>query len=171
MPGSLRKEAIRPDAKLSFTAIMPSPLGKIGVTISENFLTQLQFLDDTYPLLTSKETLAGRIVEEVNHYFKNPSFQFTIPFRVTGTTFQTCAWKALVRLPVGSTTTYSALASDLNTGPRAVGNACRSNPIPLLIPCHRVLAKNGLGGFMGDCTGKKIAIKQWLLKHEAHLHS
>ncbi|MDQ8039742.1 MAG: methylated-DNA--[protein]-cysteine S-methyltransferase [Rickettsiella sp.] len=154
---------------LDFTAIIQTPLGKLGIFAS-SFLKQLDFLqDDNTPLYTSKDTLVCQIIREINQYFDSPNFQFTIPYQVTGTVFQKRVWNTLRDLPVGKTTTYGTLAKTLNTGARAIGNACRTNPLPLLIPCHRVLAKNGLGGFGGDRTGKKVAIKQWLLNHETLL--
>ncbi|MES2998243.1 MAG: methylated-DNA--[protein]-cysteine S-methyltransferase [Pseudomonadota bacterium] len=149
----------------NYTAVVQTPLGKIGLSAGP-FLTRLEFLADDIPLRTSTESLVCQVIQELNHYFKNPSFQFTIPYQITGTAFQKCVWAALVRLPVGKTITYSELAKKLKTGARAIGNACRTNPLPLLIPCHRVLAQHGLGGFSGDRAGNKIAIKQWLLHHE-----
>ena len=62
--------------------------------------------------------------------------------------------------------TYGELAKLLNSSARAVGGACRANPISLVIPCHRVVASNGLGGYGGATAGKRLAIKQWLLEHE-----
>lgn len=149
-----------------YTAIIQTPIGKIGI-VARSVLTQLEFLADDTPLRTSTESLVDQIVRELNRYFKNPNFQFTIPYQISGTTFQQQVWNALIHLPVGKTITYSELAKQLKTGARAIGNACRTNPLPLFIPCHRVLAQHGLGGFSGDRTGKKVAIKKWLLMHEA----
>ena len=59
------------------------------------------------------------------------------------------------------------LAKWLKSGPRAVGNACRANPIPIIIPCHRVVAQNHIGGYSGETQGRKLDIKKWLLQHEA----
>jgi methylated-DNA-[protein]-cysteine S-methyltransferase len=75
-------------------------------------------------------------------------------------------WQALRRIPGGSTQSYGELARQLHTAPRAVGQACGANPIPVIIPCHRVLARNGLGGFMSSAGGDSLAIKRWLLEHE-----
>lgn len=61
---------------------------------------------------------------------------------------------------------YGELAEKLASGPRAIAAACRTNPIPILIPCHRVVAKAGLGGYMGETEGEALSIKQWLLQHE-----
>lgn len=82
-----------------------------------------------------------------------------------GTPFQRRVWQALLEIPWGETRTYGELARELATGPRAVGMACRSNPIPLLIPCHRVVGQKGLGGYQGAAE-RSLAMKAWLLALE-----
>ena len=62
--------------------------------------------------------------------------------------------------------TYGEIAEAIHSGPRAVGNACRHNPIPIIIPCHRVVKKGGIGGYCGSLSGKEIQQKDWLLRHE-----
>lgn len=151
----------------NYTAVIQAPFGRLGI-LASHFLTKIEFLEDDVPLRVAiNQPIIDQIVQELNHYFKNPNFQFTIPYQMTGTTFQKRVWNTLVYLPIGKTITYGELAKKLKTGARAIGNACRVNPLPLLIPCHRVLAKHGLGGFSGNRIGKKIDIKQWLLTHEA----
>ncbi|HAJ71366.1 MAG TPA: cysteine methyltransferase, partial [Methylophilaceae bacterium] len=78
-------------------------------------------------------------------------------------------WSAISAIPLGQTRTYSELAAQIGSGPRAVANACGANHLPLVVPCHRVVAKNGLGGFMG---GKEagLKIKKWLLQHEGAMN-
>ena len=63
--------------------------------------------------------------------------------------------------------TYGDLAKSVNTAPRAAASACRRNKIPILIPCHRIVAKNGIGGYFGQTTGEMLDVKQWLLAHES----
>ncbi|MDH5259570.1 MAG: MGMT family protein, partial [Gammaproteobacteria bacterium] len=75
-------------------------------------------------------------------------------------------WKIMRAIEAGKTLTYGDVAKLLDSSPRAVGNACRRNPIPLLIPCHRIVAKNGTGGFAGQKSGPVFDIKCWLLDHE-----
>ena len=89
-----------------------------------------------------------------------------IPYAVSGTPFQKRVWKAISDIPAGEVLTYSELAEKVGSGPRAVANACGANRLPLLIPCHRVVAKNGLGGFMQGINGG-LKIKEWLLAHES----
>ncbi len=69
-------------------------------------------------------------------------------------------------IPVGETRRYGDAASALNSAARAVGGACRRNPVPLVVPCHRIVAANGLGGFDGQRDGAELDFKQWLLNHE-----
>jgi methylated-DNA-[protein]-cysteine S-methyltransferase len=88
------------------------------------------------------------------------------PLAPEGTPFQRRVWKELQRIPPGARLTYGELAERLKTAPRTVGGACRANPIPLLIPCHRVVAANGDGGFAGHTRGHWLEIKRWLLEHE-----
>ena len=153
--------------KSSDTAVIQAPFGKLEILATPTTLVQIEFLDTDVPLRCTKRPIVQQLIRELNQYFKNPNFKFTISYQVTGTAFQKRVWNALVQLPIGKTITYGELAKQLKTGARAVGNACRANPLPLLIPCHRVLAKHGFGGFSGDRMGKKIAIKQWILTHEA----
>jgi methylated-DNA-[protein]-cysteine S-methyltransferase len=72
----------------------------------------------------------------------------------------------LQSIPLGTTQTYGDIAKALNSSARAIGNACRANPYLLLVPCHRVVKSNNIGGFGGKIDGEAIAIKQWLLAHE-----
>jgi methylated-DNA-[protein]-cysteine S-methyltransferase len=83
-----------------------------------------------------------------------------------GTPFQCRVWQALRDIPPGTTRTYGELARDLGTSPRAIGGACRANPCLIAVPCHRVVARDGLGGFAGERGGKRLAVKRWLLRHE-----
>jgi methylated-DNA-[protein]-cysteine S-methyltransferase len=87
-------------------------------------------------------------------------------FVPAGTPFQLRVWHALMAIPAGQPATYGALAKRLGTGARAVGQACGANPLPILIPCHRVVAASGLGGFMHSAAGTPLDVKTWLLAHE-----
>lgn len=84
-----------------------------------------------------------------------------------GTPFRNKVWAELVKIPFGQTLTYSGLAKKIGSAARAVGNACRDNPYPLIIPCHRVVAVNGMGGFNGHRHGAFMDIKAKLLDYEA----
>jgi methylated-DNA-[protein]-cysteine S-methyltransferase len=108
-------------------------------------------------------------VREILAYCRQPNFRFSVATEPVGTAFQRRVWQAIAAIPAGCTRTYSEIAAELGSSPRAVGGACRANPYPLLVPCHRVVAVNGLGGFAGDTKGRLLAFKRRLLTHEAVL--
>lgn len=103
---------------------------------------------------------------EFQAYFHDPAHQWTIAPRLAGTAFQQRVWRALRAIQPGTVRCYGELAAELDSSARAVGNACRANPCPIIVPCHRVVAKRGLGGFAGQTTGERMRIKAWLLRHE-----
>jgi methylated-DNA-[protein]-cysteine S-methyltransferase len=82
------------------------------------------------------------------------------------TVFQKRIYLGLNRVPCAKTVSYGTLAKELKTGPRALAGALRRNPLPILLPCHRVVAAEGLGGFMGSTYDDAVAIKRWLIDHE-----
>ena len=106
------------------------------------------------------------MVDQLLRYFTDPRHTFSIPLLLQGTPFQQRVWRALLNLPAGETVSYGALATQLATGARAVGNACRANPVPIIVPCHRIVACDGLGGYSGAIAGTQLGIKRWLLEHE-----
>jgi methylated-DNA-[protein]-cysteine S-methyltransferase len=99
-------------------------------------------------------------------YLRDGQFVFDLPLEPQGTEFRQRVWAVMRRIPAGSTRSYGDLARELHTAPRAVGQACGDNPIPIVIPCHRVVGGSGLGGFMHQDGGHPLNIKQWLLEHE-----
>ncbi len=109
------------------------------------------------------------ICTQLQAYLKDKNGVFHLPFDPVqsqhGTAFQKRVWQAISEIPMGETQTYSDVAKKIGSGPRAVANACGTNALSIVIPCHRVVAKNGLGGYMqGKPQG--LMIKKWLLKHE-----
>ena len=106
-----------------------------------------------------------QMTKEILAYLQRPHQAFSLPAQLAGSAFQNKVWLAIYAIPLGQTRTYSELATQLQSGPRAVANACGANCLPLAIPCHRVVAKNGLGGFMRGAKNG-LAIKRWLLAHE-----
>jgi len=108
------------------------------------------------------------VIRQLKNYFNDPAWHFTLNLEMGGTVFQRRVWKRLQDIPHNEKHTYGEVAKKISSSPRAVGGACRSNPIPIVVPCHRVVAKNGLGGFCGSIQeeSKEIKIKQWLLEHE-----
>lgn len=150
-------------------AIVNLPFGPVGIRMQEGRLTEVDYLDSESPDYREDTLGLDQVIEAINRYLDDPQSGFELDMVLEGTPFQQRVWQALRKIPAGETLTYGELAQRLGTGARAVGNACRANPCPLVVPCHRVVASNGLGGFAGERTGRKLAIKRWLLEHEGHL--
>jgi methylated-DNA-[protein]-cysteine S-methyltransferase len=149
----------------TFDAIVPSPFGAVGVVAQDDFVTTLTLLPNPQPEQSSEQPFVQSVVRQIKQYFAKPDQVIDIPIAVKGTPFQKRVWQAISTVPAGKTITYSELAKMVNSGPRAVANACGANQVPLVVPCHRVVAKQGLGGFMqGEAQG--LVIKAWLLQHE-----
>ncbi|MGX5914332.1 methylated-DNA--[protein]-cysteine S-methyltransferase [Aliidiomarina sp. Khilg15.8] len=111
--------------------------------------------------------LSERIQQQVGEYLDKTRTQFDLPLNLQGTRFQCQVWQQLLAIPVGQTRTYGSLAAQLQTAAQPVGGACRHNRIPFFIPCHRVVAQSGIGGFSGEWgMGTRIDGKRWLLAHE-----
>ncbi len=117
---------------------------------------------------TAKPTAHSRLAL-LQAYLADPHTPVPLLTPADGTPFQQRVWQALQRIPVGEVRSYGELATELDSCARAVAQACRANPLPILIPCHRVVAANGPGGYMGKTAGEAMAIKQWLLRHEGYV--
>lgn len=152
---------------MDYQAIMTSPIGRIGVLLDEkDRLIALDFLGTRGRSRPARSLAARRIVAALMAYFADPRSAFHVPLELHGTAHQRKVWQALQAIPIGTTRSYGELARQLASSPRAVGQACRNNPIPIVIPCHRVVASGGTGGYSGATTGPELAIKRWLLSHE-----
>jgi len=147
------------------TASYFSPIGNLGITTVSQCLLKILFLTSK-KTINPQSALDRNVIQQLKNYFKDPNFIFHLPIKLNGTTFQKRVYHALQKISSGKTKTYGDLAKQLKTSPRAIGNACRHNPIPIVIPCHRVVAENYLGGFAGNTSGKFLKIKKTLLKHE-----
>lgn len=150
----------------------PSPIGLLQIGIVEHALAwiglpSLEKSTTSKKNSPSKDSISMKQIKiALENYFSNSNYQFELPLFIQGTFFQKKVWQALQSIPWGSTKSYNDLAIELKTHPRAIGNACRTNRIPIVIPCHRITAKAGLGGYGGKLAGDWPAIKQWLLTHE-----
>lgn len=155
-----------------YSIIIPTPLPsgyRLGVVLDAQGVTHMEFLPADTPLCHGTTPLERHIELQLLAYFENPGTSLDIPLHPAGTAYQLRVWQSMRQIPVGATSRYGELAERLASGPRAVAAACRTNPIPILIPCHRVVAKAGLGGYMGQTEGEAMSIKQWLLHHEGAL--
>jgi methylated-DNA-[protein]-cysteine S-methyltransferase len=108
--------------------------------------------------------LLRKAVAQLQDYFDGTRATFDLPLAPHGTPFRQRVWALMLQIPPGATRSYGEMAASLGSAARAVGGACGANPIPILIPCHRVLAAGGrLGGYSG---GEGAPSKLWLLDHE-----
>ncbi len=150
-----------------YQAACLTPVGWVAVATTDVAVTRVKILEDRPGLIASGENaLAAEACEALATWLKGGDWPRFIALEPGGTAFQRRVWKALLNILPGQTRTYGELARELGSSPRAVGGACRRNPIPLLIPCHRVVAANGDGGFAGHTSGRWMDIKRWLLEHE-----
>ncbi|MDO9468053.1 MAG: methylated-DNA--[protein]-cysteine S-methyltransferase [Thiobacillus sp.] len=150
----------------TYDAILDAPPCRLGAIFTSDALTRLDFLPDDTPVSPRRDERVRQLARELDAYWHNPAHTFDLLFVPQGTPSQLRVWQALMAIPAGRPTTYGALAKQLGTAARAVGQACGANPLPVLIPCHRVLAANGLGGFMHASSGAPLDVKTWLLAHE-----
>ncbi len=124
-----------------------SPIGDLTVSEADGHIVAL---DWGWGRDQVETTLLARARDRLEAYFDGETPVFDLPFRPGGSPFRQAVWRAMRDIPHGATETYGALAARVGGGARAVGTACGANPIPILIPCHRVVAARGLGGYSGD---------------------
>jgi methylated-DNA-[protein]-cysteine S-methyltransferase len=136
-----------------------TPTGPMVLTETDGAITRAEWgsgpMDDT-PLLR-------KAAQQIAEYFTGQREDFDLPLRVEASEFQQKVCDAMSAIPFGDTRTYGDIAKDLGVPAQAIGQACGGNPIPVIIPCHRVLGASGLGGFSGRGG---VETKVWLLKHE-----
>jgi methylated-DNA-[protein]-cysteine S-methyltransferase len=148
-------------------ATINAPFGQLKLIAENDVLTGIEFLLERHTLKKPVSPLLKETETQLAAYFKNPRHRFELPMKLNGTPFQQQVWKALRKIPAGAPLTYGQLAQKLGTAPRPIGGACGANPIPIIVPCHRVVSASGLGGFMRTRYLGSLNIKSWLLAHEA----
>ena len=151
-----------------FSAIVEAPFGAIGIRTEAGVLRELVYLPSTFDEKSATDKLAEVAARQIKRYLVEPDFRFDLPLAEVGTAFQHKVWAAIASIPRGEVRTYGQVAKHIQSAPRAVGQACGANWFPLVIPCHRVTASGGLGGFShhDDETGFHLGVKRWLLAHE-----
>jgi methylated-DNA-[protein]-cysteine S-methyltransferase len=149
-----------------FRATIHSPIGTLGLIMEAGALCSIDFLAEDAESLAAVDAATARVVSQLQCYFKQADWCFSLLMHPVGTPFQLSVWRQLQQIPVGEVRTYGEIAKILRSGPRAVGNACRKNPLPVVVPCHRVVAASGPGGYSGQTQGRNMQIKRWLLAHE-----
>lgn len=126
---------------------MHSPIGDLTISCENGAIVALDWG-------WARDQAANELLDEartqLEAYFDGARQAFDLPLAPAGTDFQTRVWRLMEAISYGNTRTYGAMAKDLASSARAVGMACGANPIPVIIPCHRVLAADGMGGYSGD---------------------
>jgi methylated-DNA-[protein]-cysteine S-methyltransferase len=150
-----------------YSIVLDSPLGRLGICLQDGHVIRLNYLPKTWRLRPANTPLEQAVVQQLEAYFADSRCRFKLPLAMHGTPFQLRVWQALQSIPPGKTVTYGQLAERLDSGARAVGNACRRNPIAIIVPCHRVTSAAGIGGYAGKTDGPPLVRKQWLLQHES----
>ena len=150
----------------NYDAIVAAPFSHLGLRLMQGRLVEIEFLTNDVALKDNTHKVIQQFQKQLAAYCEDARFVFDLPMRAHGTPYQKRVWKGIAAIPAGETLSYGELALKVSSGARAVGNACRHNPLPLITPCHRVTAANGMGGFSGARTGHLMQVKQWLLKHE-----
>lgn len=170
---SARTSASAPAAP-PFLRRIDSPIGRIEVTSDGEAVTSLSIERagalplEHFPERSTK--VLDRAIEQLHEYFAGTRKDFDVPVKLSGTEFQRSVWAELARLPFGGVVSYGeiGLSTGRPTAGRAVGGAVGANPIPIIVPCHRVLASSGK--ITGFSAGDGIPTKAWLLDHEGIGH-
>lgn len=148
---------------LYFIVINPIPAVILTLTADDNNLLRIDFgapkpanaIEKATPILASA-------AQQLEEYFHGLRRDFTIPLKANGTQFQQQVWQALTHIPYGTTHTYKELAETIGKpkASRAVGSSCNRNPLPIVIPCHRVIGSSGsLTGYAGGLELKAMLLK------------
>ena len=151
---------------MDYQAKLSVPFGVLGIRCSEDALLGVDFLPPDEKPPRARSAFAAMVCAQLQRYVEDPRAQFSVPLKTGGTAHQQKVWQAMLAIPRGETRSYGELAAQLHSSAQAVGQACGANTIPIIIPCHRVVGKSGLGGFMRAASGASLDIKRWLLAHE-----
>jgi methylated-DNA-[protein]-cysteine S-methyltransferase len=162
-----------------YDVVLAFPRMRVAVRTRDERVTDIEYLSPSAPLVSPKSPLGEKAAKQLEAYLADPDTRFDLPLAVEGTPFQKRLWAALCEIPRGRTMTYGELAKRLGGADaakrlggahaemnRAVGQACGDNRLPIVIPCHRVVAANGIGGFAHATGGYLLEAKRWLLVHE-----
>jgi methylated-DNA-[protein]-cysteine S-methyltransferase len=139
---------------------------KVAVATRDDRIADIRYLPPSVAVMPPRNRLAEHAARALEGYRDDPDARFDLPLLVEGTPFQLRLWDALCAIPRGKTLTYGELARRLGAQARPVGQACGDNRLPIVIPCHRVVAANGIGGFAHSTGGYLLEAKRWLLAHE-----
>lgn len=148
--------------------VLESPIGGVGLEIMDDAVCRVTFAASGVASAAEPSTVLAATLRQLQEYFGGGRTDFELPLAVRqGSDFERAVWKEIAQVPYGETTTYGAIAKAVGQpeGAQAVGTACNRNPLPIIVPCHRVIGANGkLVGFGGG-----LPRKRWLLSLEARV--
>lgn len=142
-----------------------SPIGAIFVEGDGQRLTSVSIVPDATPRASDPDALLAEAERQILAYFGGRLAAFDLPLAPAATPRGEEMRAAICAIPHGATASYGELARRIASGPRAIGQACRRNPLPIVVPCHRVVAAGGAIGYYSGGAG--ITTKAWLLNHES----
>lgn len=149
---------------MTICCYVESPVGRLALEAEGETLTGVRWAGDSETGRDRPSPVLKEASRQLERYFARKLRMFDLPLADHGTDFQKSVWRMMREIPYGETATYGGMAMALGSGPRAVGMACGRNPIPIIVPCHRVLGSGGKeGGFSG---GRGLPTKRQLLALE-----
>src|ERR1043165_6321243 len=149
-----------------YDAILEFPRMKVALRTRDERVAEICYLPPNVATRPAANALAKRAARQLEAYRDDPNTVFDLPLLVEGSEFQRRLWHALCEIPRGKTLTYGELRRRRGVAARAIEQACGDNRLPIVIPCHRVVAANGIGGFAHATSGYLVEAKRWLLAHE-----
>lgn len=144
--------------------LITSPIGNLKIVANGDEIIEISFCDNCEQIEISnnkRSEILTRCADEISAYFRGEISKFSVKFKIEGSDFEKSVYEALLKIPYGEVLTYKQLATKINRPKayRAVGNANAKNKIPIIIPCHRVVASNGIGGYSGGLWRKSRLLK------------
>ena len=149
-----------------FDVTVDFPMMKVGVTTRDGHVTEIRYLPLSSAAVSPRNALAERAALQLEAYRRDPDSRFDLPVVIEGSPLQKAVWQAMCAIPRGKTRTYGDVAKEVSADARDVGQACGDNRLPIVIPCHRVVGADGIGGFSHSTGGFPLEVKRWLLAHE-----
>ena len=157
---------VLPEVQLKLRA----PFAVLAARCDDYAIYSIEYLSPEESEMAPRNALAAELAKMVRAYLRKPrGVDFDLPLYDAATPHQRKVREAVRSVRCGETASYGDIARRAKTSPRAVGGACRANALPLIVPCHRIVAANGVGGFMGDNGESCLEIKRALLAHEGAL--
>lgn len=147
-----------------FKSTISTPVGYLEITTDEEFLLSVKFTGEFTQKADFQPDILKETIQQITGYFNGERKEFNVRIKPAGSSFQLKVWEQVMKVPYGQTSSYLDIAHQTGSknNTRAVGLANGKNPLPIIIPCHRIIGTNGkLTGYAGGLEKKK-----WLLQHE-----